>query len=248
MARRTNMRRSLFPLVTFSLVAALAFTLVAALVPAAQAQENTADTAAIKVEVQSAEGKYVPGEVLVRFRPGVTKPFIGYAHAALNARVVKTYRTLENLQLVRLPEGVSVDEAIKIYQENPDVLYAEPNYIWHALVNPNDPSFGSLWGLHNTGQSGGTVDADIDAPEAWDLSTGSSNVVVTVIDTGIDYNHQDLSANMFRNTDDCNSNGVDDDGNGFVDDCYGIDTVNGGSDPRSDHTHGTHVAGSIGAV
>ncbi len=124
----------------------------------------------------------------------------------------------------------------------------EPNLIRTLDQVPNDPSFGQLWGMNNTGQSSGLIDADIDAPEAWDLSTGSKSVVVAIIDTGIDYNHPDLAANMWRNSGEIPGNGVDDDGNGFVDDYYGWDFVNGDSDPLDDHGHGTHTAGTVGAV
>lgn len=191
---------------------------------------------------------HIQDEIIVRFREGVHEYNKALAHFGLAAKAKKVFKTLRGLELVKLPPGLSVKEAVKLYQQHPDVLYAEPNYIVKSLVSPNDPRFGDLWGLHNTGEAGGTNDADIDAPEAWGITTGSSDVVVAVIDTGVDYNHQDLSANMFRNVTDCNNNGVDDDGNGFVDDCYGIDTANDDSNPMDDNNHGTHVAGTIGAV
>ncbi len=135
------------------------------------------------------------------------------------------------------------------------VEYAEPNFadIFQASTFPNDPMFSQLWGMHNTGQwvynDYGTPDADIDAPEAWDISTGSSSVVVAVIDTGVDYNHPDLSANMWRNPDEWGGiPGYDDDGNGFVDDVYGWDFRNDDSNPMDDNNHGTHCAGTIGGV
>jgi hypothetical protein len=191
---------------------------------------------------------HVPDEVVVRFRKGVHDSNKDLAHSRVLATLRKSFETMPDVEVVKLHPSVSVKKAIQLYLANPDVLYAEPNYIVRSLVVPNDPQFSQLWGLHNTGQSGGTVDADIDAPEAWNITTGSSGVVVAVIDTGIDYNHQDLAANMFRNTADCNSNGIDDDGNGFVDDCFGIDTANDDSNPMDDFNHGTHVAGTIGAV
>jgi len=118
---------------------------------------------------------------------------------------------------------------------------------------PSDPHYadGSLWGLHNTGQTvegnAGTVDADIDAFEAWDMRTDASSVVVAVIDTGINYNHLDLNQNMWRN-DNEQLNGMDDDNNGYIDDIYGIDAISGSGDPMDDNQHGTHCAGTIGAV
>ncbi len=193
-------------------------------------------------------GEFVPNELLVRVKLGVDASQV---HNMLGARVLKTFEIVPNLQLVRLPASLSVPEAIRLYRKNPDVLYAEPNYIVRKAqqiqLTPNDPSFSQLYGLHNTGQTGGTPDADIDAPEAWDLSTGSSSVVVFVIDTGGDYNHEDLSANRWVNPNEIPGNGIDDDSNGWVDDIYGIDTFNNDSDPRDDNGHGTHVAGTIGA-
>ena len=124
----------------------------------------------------------------------------------------------------------------------------EPDRIITATTLPNDPSFSRLWGLHNTGQTRGVVDADIDAPEAWNVTTGSRAVVVAVIDTGIDYRHPDLAANMWRNPGEIPGDGIDNDGNGFVDDVYGWDFANNDADPLDDEGHGTHVAGTIGAV
>lgn len=128
------------------------------------------------------------------------------------------------------------------------VATIEPDYVITSAAVSNDPSFGQLWGLSNTGQSGGLRDADIDAPEAWDMTTGSRSVVVAVIDTGIDYTHRDLAANAWRNPGEVAGDGLDNDGNGFVDDVYGWDFANNDADPLDDQGHGTHVAGTIGAV
>ena len=132
-----------------------------------------------------------------------------------------------------LAAGVNVKSAIAALRRDPAVRVAEPDYFVQAVFIPDDPRFPELWGLHNTGQSSGTVDADIDAPEAWDIATGSANVVVAVIDTGVDYNHPDLAANILR------------DGSGVV---VGYDFYNADADPMDDHSHGTHVAGTVGAV
>jgi len=190
----------------------------------------------------------VPGQILVRFKDNVSEATAASAHAGTKARTLKRFRNPKNLDLVSLPSGVSIESAIDSYRRNQNVLYAEPNYIVDAYATLNDPLFGSQWGLYNTGQEGGAPGADIKAPQAWDVTTGSKSVVVAVIDTGIDYNHQDLSTNTWKNTADCNNNGIDDDGNGYIDDCYGIDTANSDSDPLDDDGHGSHVAGIIGAV
>ena len=144
-------------------------------------------------------------------------------------------------------QGMSVKDAINKLQANPAIAIAEPNFIWSIDATPNDEFYELLYAMNNTGQTGGTPDADIDAAEAWDISTGSSDVVVGVIDTGVQYDHPDLVNNMWMNPGEIAGNGIDDDGNGYVDDIYGIDTVNGDSDPYDDQGHGTHVSGTIGA-
>lgn len=148
----------------------------------------------------------------------------------------------------KLPAGKDVAALAGDLAKLPGVKYAEPNYIWTtAAITPNDPRFGDLWGLNNIGQSSGTADADIDAPQAWDITTGSSAVVVGIIDTGVDYNHPDLAANIWTNPGEI-ANGIDDDNNGYIDDLHGINAITGSGNPLDDNNHGTHVAGTIGAV
>ncbi len=201
------------------------------------------------VTLHAAQGQsptYVPDEVIVKYRDGVDEYKKEIGRFRLAGQRKKQFKIVPGLEVIKLGRNVSVEDAIAAYQQDPDVLYAEPNHILHLTaapkitVTPNDPSFGSLWGL-----------TKISAPSAWNITTGSNQVVVAVIDTGIDYTHPDLAANMFRNEADCNNNGIDDDGNGYIDDCYGINVnvaYDNHGDPMDDHYHGTHVAGTIGAV
>ncbi|MCS7197318.1 MAG: S8 family serine peptidase [Candidatus Bipolaricaulota bacterium] len=196
-----------------------------------------ADDLPIVQHVASDPQEYVQDQLLVRFKPGTSGHSIAATHTAIGARAVRAFTIVSDLYLVQLPAGISVKEAIARYRSDKNVLYAEPNLILKvAATYPDDPRFDELWGLQT-----------IDAPEAWEITTGSSDVVVAVIDTGIDYTHEDLAENIWQN-EDCDSDGTDDDDNGYVDDCHGIDTVNGDSDPMDDNGHGTHVAGTIGAV
>ncbi len=175
------------------------------------------------------------------------------------AVVTKEYdRAVPGLSLVKLPPAVAVLDAAIRFNQSPYVLYAQPNYKIRAMVVPNDPLFIQQWGLNNNGQMGGLRDADIDAPEAWDIETGSADIVVAVLDSGIDYTHPDLVDNMWINEGEVNEpgvvdedidyNDVDDDGNGYIDDIYGYDFVDNDFDPMDEQFHGTHVAGIIGAV
>jgi len=194
-----------------------------------------------------------PGRMLVRFANGATSlERTAALQAAGGATVRHEYRIVPGLCLVDLPAGMTVESALQSVNGQPGVLYAEPDYEAQALATiPNDPSFAQLWGMNNTGQGGGTPDADIDAPEAWDTATGSERVVVAVIDTGVDYTHADLAANIWTNPGEIPGNGLDDDGNGFVDDVHGYDFINNDGDPMDDMNpiyHGTHCAGTIGAV
>ena len=149
---------------------------------------------------------------------------------------------------VILNPGVTVRDAVATYAALPGVEFAEPDFVVRADLTPNDPNFVSLYGLNNTGQSAGTADADIDAPEAWNVSTGSGAMVVAVIDTGVLYTHADLAGNMWNNPGEIPGDGIDGDGNGRIDDVFGFDFANNDANPIDDNGHGTHVAGTIGAV
>ncbi len=200
---------------------------------------------------QADDGKKVPefvkDELLIKFKSDVPAKGIQTCTNEHNLERIKEFSKIK-VSLHKIRGGRNVVSVCNNLSKDPRIEYAEPNYIVKADAIPNDPRFNELWGLHNTGQTGGTPDADIDVPEAWDINTGDSNIVVGVIDTGVDYNHEDLAVNMWVNSGEIPGNGVDDDGNGYVDDIHGIDTINNDGDPFDDDGHGTHVSGTIGAV
>ncbi len=255
------------------------------------AQDEDTDPAAL--------AEHVPSEVLVRFARKAPPAAVLDAARAVGAEHSHAFDQLR-IRHWRVGNGLSAEKAIEILGKRPFIEFAEPNYVYSAVGVPDDPRFAELWGLHNGGQTGGTPDADIDAPEAWDIQTGSRSVVVAVIDTGIDYLHEDLAMNMWFNegeippdvkallTDadgdgvltyvdlndpanqgpgritDLNGNGfidgddlrftaaeggwadgLDSDGNGYVDDLVG---AGGGFYPMDRNGHGSHVAGTIGAA
>ena len=197
------------------------------------------------------KNSYVPGEVLVRFRAGTSEHQKLNVHAFVNAQVVNRFDSVPHLERVRLPEGTGVEEAVAKYRASSDVLYAEPNYIVHALQTltiPNDPQFFQQWNLHNTGQNGGTPGADIHAPEAWSFTTGSTSVVAAVIDSGVDYTHPDLASQIWSAP---SSFTVTQAGGGVITcpaGAHGFNALNGSCDPQDDVGHGTHVSGILGAA
>ena len=191
------------------------------------------------------EAEYVPGELIVGFlvQPELSakaaEEIYTTAHAQAGAEPIKTLSSLghTNIQLVQVSTGTSVEQALKAYQGMADVAYAEPNYIFHALKTPNDPAYDQLWGMNL-----------IMAPAAWDYTTGSKEVIVAVIDSGVDYRHEDLLANMWTNPGEIPDNKIDDDGNGFIDDYYGWNFVSNTENPMDDYGHGTHCTGTLGAI
>lgn len=147
------------------------------------------------------------------------------------------------------PDLDTVPEWVKkLSQMKGIILYAEPDYIVSTLATPNDPEFGTLWNLHNTGQFSSKVDADIDAPEGWAYATGSKTVKVGILDSGMDLTHPDLQPNLWINPNEIPNNGIDDDGNGYVDDVHGWDFAYDDASPQDDHGHGSHCAGTLGAA
>ncbi len=193
----------------------------------------------------------VPGEILVKFRTAA--PLRGPLATGLASidrlnrrfgvrRVEPVFTTLspqadalyglERIYKLTASPQTDLDAMLAAYQADPNVEYAEPNLVFRALeveALPSDPLYPQQWALHNTGQTGGAADADLDAPEAWAIVTGNANILIAVVDTGVDYTHPDLNDGRVRTDID-------------------RDFVNGDDDARDDHGHGTHVAGIIAAA
>ena len=173
--------------------------------------------------------------ILLRPKPGIGPDALARFHTSQRNRVVREFKHLDGLEVVSVPAGKSVEEALEQYQLSGLVEYAEPDYLVQAALAPNDPLFsnGTLWGLNNPGQSPGVSGADIKAPQAWDTQTSASGIIVAVIDSGVRYTHEDLAANMWVNP---------------YDGSHGFNALTGSNNPMDDSGHGTLVAGIIGGA
>jgi subtilisin family serine protease len=232
---------------------------------------RTTDGRSTKLPWQAGGVRFVPNEVVVVLKASASRAAV----RALDARVGVDRVTEASgfgVDVVRVAHGTSVDAAIRRFERSPLVRFAEPNRIATVEALPDDTHFSDQWALNNTGQlhevtnqgggtgttRHGTSDADVDAPEAWAAQTVDDPVVVAVIDTGVDVDHPDLANSMWVNTaEQAGTIGVDDDGNGFVDDVNGWDFLEHDADPspttvggprvKLENAHGTHVAGIVAA-
>lgn len=211
-----------------------------------------------ELQPASAALDFVSGEILIQFKADVDS--LGVQNTLLAEGLYPLdISPYSGLMRVQVPRGREAEIAAAM-QQHPAVNIAQLNYILSTAGTPNDPGFGQQWGLNNTGQTGGAPNADINAPEAWDIYTGSSTSTIAVVDTGVDLDHVDLQANIWTNSAEIPNNGLDDDGNGYIDDVTGWDFCNSPFNssfvrctspqdnvPDDENGHGTHVAGIAAA-
>ena len=184
--------------------------------------------------------------LLVKFKINTSLSSQSHALSASGLKVVERFKLVPGLSYVAPVAGENQNNTLAAIQSDPNVEYAEPNFLVYVEKVPDDSNFDTQYGFYNTGQTGGKAGADVAAADAWEIATGT-DVVVAVIDTGVDYSHSDLRNNMWINPGEIDGNNIDDDGNGYIDDMYGWDFSNADADPMDDMGHGTHVAGIIAA-
>lgn len=177
-----------------------------------------------QVENMMFQAPYVQGEVIVKYKEGALFSVDRSANDLGN-----------NTFCVKLRGDMK--QALSGFLANPEVEYAEPNYLYKTMAQPNDPKFGNLWGMQK-----------INAPAAWNAKSKGDKVIVAVIDTGVNYKHEDLKDNVWVNKGEIAGNGIDDDNNGYVDDVHGMNGINNSGDPLDDQSHGSHCSGTIAGV
>lgn len=236
--------------------------------------------AAAEISAKYEGQEMVPGELLVQLRGGMESGLMSDFASEYGAKVLEKLNQPESVfksnggDLVRLklPAGIDYSEAVAAMKDDARVKFAEPNLVFTLddfekgeavseqnqgqqppAADPSEPNdlHPQLWGLHNTGQTGGTAGAHVSAKDAWKIQTGDGSAngpLIAVIDTGIDYNHPDLKANMWANPGEIPGDGIDNDGNGVIDDVYGYYPAQNSGNPMDGHSHGTHCAGTIAGV
>jgi subtilisin family serine protease len=199
--------------------------------------------------------QFIPGEFIVKLKKDSTfsQPLLTSLNAQHQVYTLeqlfphKENTLLDNIYLLHVPPTSDILSIVQDYTTCSDVMYAEPNFIGSLCTIPNDTNFTTQWYLDNTGQMG-IPDCDIDAPEAWDIETGTPDIVIAIIDTGIDDTHPDLETKIWTNPDEIPDNGIDDDNNGYIDDVNGWDCFYNDSNPDDGYGHGTFCAGIAAAA
>lgn len=204
------------------------------------------------ITVHSEDNNYVPGEIIVMLKAGESVNKLSNSFGFIGLTVKEPVVEYMNIWLYKFDNSrINAETMLNEVKKHPSVSVAQFNhYVTERSVTPNDTRFGEMWGLNNTGQTGGTVDADIDAPEAWELTTSGltatgDSIASAVIDGGFYLNHTDM--NFWKNWYEIPGNGIDDDTNGYVDDVNGWNAFNNNGNVTASGTHGTHVSGTIGA-
>jgi subtilisin family serine protease len=205
----------------------------------------------VALYAQAAAPESAPGQFLVRLKNPARAYDPRVLERSLGGAIIDKVR--DDLVLVQRPKSEPLEAALKTLRDDPNVTLAEPNYLFKASRVPSDSEYGKLWGLNNIGNLDkdglrGLKGLDINAERAWDITTGSKNVVVAVIDTGVDFKIPDLADNAWTNQAEANGKpGIDDDNNGYVDDIHGFNFVANNGNVTDDNGHGSHVSGTIGA-
>ncbi|RSD26984.1 S8 family serine peptidase [Mesobacillus subterraneus] len=223
--------------------------------PGNQGKDQLAEKFREKKNKQAKKEKVVPGELIIKYKESATNENIRTLYNKYSLKKGEQIKSLKS-EVVKIPAGKKMEDFIKQLKNNPVIDSVQPNYKYYSTgENTASNYYEQLWGLNNNGQTirglQGVRDADIDAPEAWGKFKDIDEVVVAVIDSGVDLNHPDLKEKIWTNPGEIPGDGIDNDNNGYIDDVNGWDFYNNDNsvyDPLDGDDHGTHVAGTIAAA